>query len=67
MASIDLVSLGIQEHVMPADLVDLLLRTAEEMKVHFRPARFINAPVAKILVIHPLDPKHVVHGPADGH
>src|SRR5215470_1641824 len=52
---------------MPSDLMDLLSRSSEKVKMHLGSIRIINAPVAEVLVVHPFDSKHVVHGPSDGH
>src|SRR4051812_31370603 len=52
---------------MASDLMDLLARSAEEMKVHLCAARVINAPVSQILIIHPFYSKDVVHGSTDDH
>src|SRR5262249_39907023 len=62
-----LVPFRIEEHMMPSDLVALLARSAEKGEMLLGSPRLINPPVAEVLIVHPFDAQHVVHGPADGH
>jgi hypothetical protein len=53
--------------MLTARLVDLLSCSSKKMQVHLWTARLIQAPISEILIVHALDPKHVVHCPTHGH
>src|SRR5262245_32311877 len=66
MPLVYLVPFGIEEHVLPSDLVALLARSAEEVEMHLGSPRLIQAPVAEGLIVHPFDAQQRVHGPSAG-
>src|ERR1700751_3976586 len=52
VALVDFVVFWIEEHVLPANLVNLLARPTKEVQMHLRAPRLIEPPIPEVFIIH---------------